>query len=53
MKLKDFFKEIEDKHKPENIDEDERYPDYAGIHESFDEGTALQQFRDCFREDIE
>ena len=50
MKLDDFFQMVKDKHEPENIDEP---LDYSGEHENFDEGDALQRFRDCFAEDIE
>ena len=50
MKLDELFKHIKDEHETEIIDES---LDYPGEHENFDEGDALQQFRDCFKEDVE
>ena len=52
MNLEELFKHIKDEHE-QDVVEDSTYFDYAGIHESFDEGNALHRFRDCFREDIE
>lgn len=54
MQIDGMLKHIRDEHHDgqDEFASEEDY-DYPGEHESFDEGDALQRFRDCFREDIE
>ena len=54
MNIAEMLEHIKDEHHDgQNEFEPEESLEYPGIHENFDEGDALQQFRDCFREDIE
>jgi len=52
MRLDEMLKHIRDEHHDgqDEFDPEEDYS-YPGERE-FDEGDALQQFRDCFNEDI-
>jgi len=53
MKLDEMLKHIRDEHHDgQELHTPISNMDYPGEHENFDEGTALQQFRDCFKEDI-
>jgi hypothetical protein len=52
MKIDEMLKHIRDEHHDGQELSDPINTDYPGEHENFDEGTALQQFRDCFKEDM-